>query len=66
MSAPSDVLPSSSLKMVATRPSRAPLYLRATSCEVVVDMKEASTAPAKPCWSFSKNSGGSAKPDRPR
>ena len=52
--------------MVASRPSFTPLYLRATSSDSVVDMKEASTPPAQPCLSSSKNSGGSASPESPR
>ena len=40
MSAPSDVLPSLRRKMVASRPWCTPLYLRATSSDSVVDMKE--------------------------
>ena len=52
--------------MVASRPSFTPLYLRATSSDSVVDMKEASTPPAQPCSSSSKNSGGSASPESPR
>ena len=52
--------------MVASRPSCTPLYLRATSSFTVVDMKAASTPPAKPCSSRAKSSGGSASPERPR
>ena len=52
--------------MVASRPSLTPLYLRATSSDCVVDMKEASTPPAQFCPSSSKNSVGSASAESPR